>query len=111
MPIRRAFIALLAVTVALAVGAPAAGASPLPAAEVALPIPAADNAVAGACGRPSVQGQSSVGGVNDQVCQGAGLTFNGPAIGEIATIIGPTIIGPALVGTSILSAGNVAVGY
>jgi hypothetical protein len=42
---------------------------------------------------------------------GAGLSFVGPAIGQIATVTGPTIIGPAVIGTSVVSAGNVAVGY
>jgi hypothetical protein len=41
---------------------------------------------------------------------GSGLSFVGPSIGQIATVIGPTIIGPAVVGNSIVSAGNVAVG-
>jgi hypothetical protein len=49
--------------------------------------------------------------VTNQQCLGAGLSFVGPSIGQIATVIGPTIIGPAVVGTSIQSAGNAAVGY
>jgi hypothetical protein len=109
MPIRRAFLISLAITVALVVDAPAAGASPFP--DLTTPVALPGGAAAGACGRPSVQGQGSVGGVNNQVCQGAGLSFTGPSVGLIATVIGPTIIGPAVVGTSIVSAGNGAVGY
>jgi hypothetical protein len=111
MVVRWPFLASLAVTVAFVVGAPAAGASPFPGSTIPVALPGGYNAVAGPCGRPTVDGQGSVGGVNDQVCQGAGLTFNGPSIGQIATVIGPTIIGPAVVGTSIQSAGNAAVGY
>jgi hypothetical protein len=112
MVVRWPFLASLAVTVAFVVGAPAAGASPFPVSTIPVALPGGGyNAVAGPCGRPTVDGQGSVGGVNDQVCQGAGLTFNGPSIGQIATVIGPTIIGPAVVGTSIQSAGNAAVGY
>jgi hypothetical protein len=42
-----------------------------------------------------------------QHCLGAGLSFTGPAIGQIASVIGPTIISPTVVGASIVvSAGN-----
>jgi hypothetical protein len=38
---------------------------------------------------------------------GAGVSVTGPAIGQIATVIGPTIASPAVVGTSIVvAAGN-----
>jgi hypothetical protein len=112
MVIRRAFLASLAVTVAFVVGAPAAGASPFPVSTIPLGLPGAGNAVAGPCGRPSgAEGQGSTGEVTNQQCLGAGLSFVGPSIGQIATVIGPTIIGPAVVGTSIQSAGNAAVGY
>jgi hypothetical protein len=112
MRIRRAFLAALAVTVALAVGAPAAGASPLPVAPFPVALAGAGyNAVAGPCGRPAAEGQGSTAGVNAQVCQGTGLSFTGPSVGQVATVIGPTIIGPAFVGTSIVSAGSGAVGY
>jgi hypothetical protein len=61
----------------------------------------------GACGTAAAEGQGSTGGVDTHVCVGAGLAFVGPAIGQIATVIGPTIIGPAVIGTSVISAGNV----
>jgi hypothetical protein len=126
MPTRSAFLAALAVTAAFVVCAPAAGASTFPtwtpptawttptwlngtAGDGVAPV--GGGAVAGPCGRPTAgQGQGGSGTVSTQVCQGAGLTFIGPAIGEIASVVGPTIIGPAFVGNSIVSAGNVAVG-
>jgi hypothetical protein len=48
--------------------------------------------------------------VASQQCLGAGLSFVGPAIGQIATVIGPTIIGPANIGTTVVSAGDVVAG-
>ena len=41
---------------------------------------------------------------------GTGLSFVGPAVGQIATVIGPTIIGPAVIGNVVVSAGNGAAG-
>jgi hypothetical protein len=61
----------------------------------------------GACGTVAGEGQGATGGVDTHVCVGAGLAFVGPAIGQIATVIGPTIIGPAVIGTSVQSAGDV----
>jgi hypothetical protein len=81
----------------------------------ALPIPAvplAGNAVGGnqigsagcvGTNRPSVGGNN--GSTSAQTC-GAALSFSGPQIGQISSIIGPTIIGSP--GTNvILSAGPV----
>jgi hypothetical protein len=118
MPIRRAFLASLAVTVALVVDAPAAGASPVPAsgiptgaAAAGVALPGGGNAI-GPCATSATDGQDSTGGVPNHVCLGdGGLSFVGPAIGAISSNIGPTIIGPSVVGTSIVSAGAVAVGY
>jgi hypothetical protein len=107
--IRGGLLASLAITVALAVGAPVAEATPFPA--TTFPGAGFNAGVAGACGRSSAEGQGATGGVTDQQCLGAGLAFAGPSIGQIATVIGPTIIGPAVIGTSVQSAGNVAVGY
>jgi hypothetical protein len=50
-------------------------------------------AVAGGQGSPSAPA----------VCAG-GLSFVGPTIGQIASVIGPTIISPAVVGTSVIVA-------
>jgi hypothetical protein len=41
---------------------------------------------------------------------GGGLSFIGPAVGQVASVIGPTIIGPVYIGTSIVSAGAAAGG-
>jgi hypothetical protein len=43
--------------------------------------------------RPSVGGNA--GSTANQTC-GAVLSFTGPAIGQIASVIGPTIIGPVI---------------
>jgi hypothetical protein len=66
----------------------------------------------GACNTQiGVEGQGPPGSIEDKVCMGAGLSFIGPSIGQIATVIGPTTIGPAFIGTSVATAGgNVAVG-
>jgi hypothetical protein len=67
------------------------------------------NAVgAGPCGTATgPNGQGTVGGSAAAVCQlGGGLAYIGPAIGQIATVIGPTIIGPAVIGNLNVSAGN-----
>jgi hypothetical protein len=121
MPIRRAVLASLAVTVALVVCAPTAGASPFPGSTIptsfggapaaGLAFPDAGGTVAGPCGRPiGAEGEGSTGEVTNQACLGAGLSFIGPSTGQIATVIGPTIIGPAVVGVSIVSAGDSSVG-
>jgi hypothetical protein len=103
MPIRRAFLAALAVTAALGIGAPAAGASTLP----VFTIPTGPGQAVGPCGHATNGvGVGNVGQTEAQVCLGSGLAFVAPAIGQIASVIGPTIIGPAVVGTTIVSAGN-----
>jgi hypothetical protein len=114
MRIRKASLAALTATAALAVGTPAAGAFTFPAAgtwAAGSTLPGAGNSAlaSGLCGGTSTagQGQGGTGGTTSQQCLGAGLSFTGPAIGQIATVIGPTIISPAVVGTSIVvSAGN-----
>jgi hypothetical protein len=124
MPLRTPLIAALAATAALAVGAPAAGASavPIPTALAGFPFagfPATPIAglstlgtsAAGPCGAAVAnEGQARTGGTSTQACVGAGLSFIGPQIGQVATVIGPTIITPAFVGVSIVSGGNVAIG-
>jgi hypothetical protein len=54
----------------------------------------------GICGSSTASqggiGASTAGGTTAQVCLGPGaLSFVGPAIGQISSIVGPTIIGPA----------------
>jgi hypothetical protein len=123
MPIRRVSFAALIATGALIVGAPAARASTFPAGTipvgvsgiaggVTLPVGGNGALASGLCGGTSTagQGQGGTGGATSQHCLGAGLSFTGPAIGQIATVIGPTIISPAVVGTAIVvSGGNGAV--
>jgi hypothetical protein len=53
--------------------------------------------------RPSVGG--STGSTSNQTC-GALLAFNGPQIGQIATVVGPTIIGSPYSQASV-SAGSI----
>ena len=63
----------------------------------------------GACDPVVSGGQGPAGNAESLVCQGAGLTFVAPSIGQIASVIGPTIISPAVVGNQIItSAGSVA---
>ena len=45
-----------------------------------------------------------------QVCQGAGLSFIGPTIGQLGTVIGPITIGPAVIGLNAAAMGNVGAG-
>ena len=117
MLIKKAAVVVVAVTAALSVLPSMAGASTLPAfpAAWALPIvgPNSGNVggVTGPCGTAVSGGQGPSGNTPVQVCQGGGLSFVGPDIGQIATVIGPTIISPAVVGNQIVtSAGNVAAG-
>jgi hypothetical protein len=110
----RGIAAALAVTAVLAVGARAgsARADGFP----SFPFPGAPGlggptlgaggaAFAGPCASASQEGQGPTGGTANEVC-GAGLTFIGPSIGQIASVVGPTIIGPAAVGNIVVSAGN-----
>jgi hypothetical protein len=53
------------------------------------------------CGTAIAGGQGSP--VAPAVCAG-GLSFVGPTIGQIASVIGPTIISPAVVGTPVIVA-------
>jgi hypothetical protein len=124
MLIRRTFVsalATIATIAALGVAAPPAGASTVPVSTGLVPyqsVPALGGPAVGATGNPSTslgacnnttgpEGQGAVAGNRPQVCQGAGgLSFIGPSIGQVASVIGPTIIGPAVIGSSIVSAGN-----
>jgi hypothetical protein len=113
MMMRRTPLAAALAVAALAVGAPAAGASTFPASAglpsipAALPLPG--NAV-GACGTVSQEGQGRVSGNESSICQGPGLAFVGPSVGQVATVMGPTILSPGYAGAVIVTTGNVAVG-
>jgi hypothetical protein len=116
---RQLVAAIIAVMATLAVGVPVAGAS---AATTAVPrsaglwgggLPVAGETPQGAasCGTANSLGlDAGTGGTETKVCTGAGLTFVGPSIGQIATVMGPTIIGPAVVGVAAVSAGSILIG-
>jgi hypothetical protein len=129
--LRRTLVGALAATAALAGSAPAASASTFAMPSFTMPsfttpsfttpsFPwagfsgvgatlAGNPTNAGACAStPGPQGQGATGGTTATVCQGTGLSFVGPAVGQVATVIGPTIIGPAVIGSVIVSAGNAA---
>jgi hypothetical protein len=119
MLVRRILPAALAVGALLGATAPGASASTLPTPTFGLPTgafpppgyawsspPLDGNAGAvgsgsgGICGSSSATqggiGGSTAGGTTAQVCLGPGaLSFVGPSIGEVSSIVGPTIIGPA----------------
>jgi hypothetical protein len=93
-------LAVLALTTALAVAAPVANAQLLP----------GGGAVLGPCGDISSAPDSGLSGVQYDNCSGAALVFNGPAIGRIGVIIGPTIMSPGFVGPVAVSGGSVFMG-
>ena len=93
----RSALAMLALLTALA-AAPAADAQG----------PIAD--AVGPCGTVTGGLDSGLPGVTNASCLGAGLVFNGPSVGRIATVIGPTIISPGFVGVVGVSAGSVFIG-
>ena len=118
---RSALLAALAVVGALVIEPATAGAATfpgwtLPAESVApagiLALPAGDIAAdtGSQCDSTVAGGQGPAGSPDSHTCLGAGLVFNGPVVGQISSIIGPTIIGPAFVGSLVQSAGNVGVG-
>ena len=110
---RKRVAAAFAATAALAVGVPVTGASAqaLPAAPGlwTAGLPTGIGQDAAACGSAVTDGQGQTAGNETKVCLGSGLSFVGPAIGQVATVMGPTIIGPATIGASAVSAGNVAI--
>jgi hypothetical protein len=65
---------------------------------------------AAACGISSGnEGQGGTAGTETVVCNGAGgLSFVGPQIGQVASVIGPTIIGGVVTGSVITAAGDAA---
>jgi hypothetical protein len=111
MAIRTSFFAALAVSAALVVGAPAAGARTFHGRSdptrldgtAAGGVSLAGEIVTGPCGLTTAgQGQGGTGNIDNQVCQGgAGVSYIGTDIGQIATIIGPTIPDQAFVGSSV----------
>jgi hypothetical protein len=116
--IRRQRLAAVLVIAAVALAAPASGASAaigpflgdgLPLTGLPLGGDVVGGAQIGSAGcigtvRPSVGGNA--GSTSDQAC-GALLAFNGPQIGQIATVVGPTIINSPLAVVTV-SAGPVS---
>jgi hypothetical protein len=97
----KAMLATLAVTGALALPQ-AASAQGLPAwgGGISVGVPSSGLG-ASPCGTGIAGGQGSPAG--PAVCT-SGLSFVGPTIGQIASVIGPTIISPAVVGATIIVA-------
>jgi hypothetical protein len=94
-------LAALALIAAFAVAAPAASAQ----------VPVVPGATGvGPCGTMTGGPDSGLPGVMTSNCLGGGLVFNGPDIGRIATVVGPTIISPGFVGVVGVSAGSVFIG-
>jgi len=56
-----------------------------------------------------VEQQGGTAGTTAKVCQGSGPVFIGPAVGQVAVVIGPTVIGPAQV-SAVVSAGDAKIG-
>lgn len=108
----RMMVAATLASTALAGGAASAASA------ATVPSPGMDTNTSGAgpvrsgdCGSSSgAEDQGGTGGTNTYMCLGAGLTFVGPQIGQIASVIGPTIISPGFTGNVVVSAGNGAIG-
>jgi hypothetical protein len=94
MPHRKRFAVVLGVMM-FAICVPVAGASA-----------SLDNGPCATGDTPSQQG--ATGGTTNSICQGSGVVFVAPSVGQVATVMGPTIIGPSNVGTVVVSAGDVA---
>src|SRR4030088_1745400 len=119
MPVRRVSFPAVEVIAALAVGAPAAGASAFPAggiptwldgtAAAGVTLPGGGNSAvaSGACGGTSTagQGQNNTGGTTSLHCLGSGLSYTGAAIGQIVTVTGPIITSPGVAGAAIVVSG------
>jgi hypothetical protein len=109
---RTPLLAALAVPIALALGAPAAGAATLPKLNLSPTGVSGFGAgytfpVGKSCGSiVGVEGQGPSGGIDSTVC-GYGLTFVGPLV-SVTNVIGPTIISPGFAGTVVVAGGNVA---
>lgn len=113
----KCLVAAIAAIGVLGIAAPGASADPgspgffgVPGVAVG-PSPVGNNVgIVGPCGRSTPEGQGGTGTANEnEICQGGGLAFVGPAMGQAVSIIGPTIIGPTAVGNIAMGAGDVAI--
>lgn len=60
-----------------------------------------------ACGdNNKIQQQGGTGSTTNKTCANSGLVFNGPSIGNVAVVLGPTVIGPVVIGDAVTAAGN-----
>jgi hypothetical protein len=109
--IRRRLLAVMAATGAIALAAPVSGASAEIIPPVGLPVlPTGGAAIGGnqigsagcvGTNRPSFGGNAA--STSAQTC-GSVLSFTGPQIGQIASVIGPTIIGSPLTQVNVSAA-------
>ena len=112
-PIQKRIAAIATIAGVFAAAAPVAGAGAAVFPLVPLPGVAAIGGnqigTAGCVGtnRPSFGGNN--GSTSNQTC-GAVLSFNGPSIGQISSIIGPTLIGAQVLAPITVSAGSPVVG-
>ncbi|MDB5064899.1 MAG: hypothetical protein JWM18_1333 [Chloroflexi bacterium] len=113
MPTRKRLAIVLGAAAVFAIGGSAIGAGAAAAASLPVrPDLLAYDGLAGGpdgCSNHSAEQQGATAGTEAKVCQGSGLSFVGPAVGQVATVIGPTVIGPAQV-SAVVSAGNVGAG-
>ncbi|HWE12529.1 MAG TPA: hypothetical protein VG365_03405 [Solirubrobacteraceae bacterium] len=61
------------------------------------------------CAANTPSGNGPAGGTTNQAC-GSVLSFIGPSVGQIATVVGPTIIGATVLAPITVSAGPVSNG-
>ncbi|MEA2619000.1 MAG: hypothetical protein QOE72_4783 [Chloroflexota bacterium] len=113
MPTRKRLAIVLGVAGVLAIGGSAIGAGAAAAAGLAVrPDLLAFDGLSGgpdACSNHNAEQQGATAGTETKVCQGSGLVFIAPSVGQVATVIGPTVIGPAQVSAAV-AAGNVGAG-
>ena len=100
---RAAVVTAIASIAVIGIATPSANAQAIP----AIPVPATPCTyiqvpIGPADGNP---GTSPI-----QVCQGAGLSFVGPMIGQLGSVVGPVTIGPAVVGSAGAAMGNIGAG-
>jgi hypothetical protein len=99
MQLIRTLLAVLAGTTALAT-APLADAQ----------VPGLGTQAVAPCGTVTNGPDAGLSGATTSNCLGGGLIFNGPSIGRIETVIGPTIISPGFVGVIGVGGGSVFLG-